>query len=408
MNEKKNDNLYFSKTSQQHTHTQKMSTTIEQTLVDVNQRYVLFPLEHHNIWDAYKNQEASFWTAEEMDLAEDIKHFKDKLTSGERLLLMRVLGFFASSDTIVAQNIDTNFIGECDKRGWLEAKIAYQFQMMMENIHSEAYSLMIDKLIPSQADRKDLFDAIHTVPSIKAKADWALRWMGTANGFDTLSDDIQQAIGMLANVASGGESATKLRQWMQTKGPTFGERLVAFICVEAIFFSTSFAVIFYFKKRGLMPGICFANELISRDEGMHHEFGELLFWILDGMAKAGDPLGESVPKDRILEIVTSCVALEQAFVRDSLPLAMAGINETKMCRYAEFVADRVLLKLGCNRHYYSTTQKNPENPCEWMESIALHHKTNFFERRVAAYQRRGVKKTEEGDKMNTFRTDAEF
>jgi ribonucleoside-diphosphate reductase beta chain len=378
----------------------------EDSIVDPNQRYVLFPIEHDTVWSAYKDQEASFWTAEEMDMTEDVKHYRDRLTEGERLLLQRVLGFFASSDTIVARNIDSNFIGECEKRGWLEAVIAYQFQMMMENIHSEAYSLMIDNLIPDPEQRDELFAAIHNVPSIKAKAEWALRWMGRDHRFELLPEELQNVIRQAAS--TGEVPNAKLQQWINEKGPTFGERLVAFVCVEAIFFSTSFAIIFYFKKRGLLPGICFTNELISRDEGMHHEFGEHMFWLLNQMAIDGNTgLGEIVPQERIREIVTSCVQLEQAFVRDSLPLALAGINEAKMCRYAEFVADRILVKLGCERIYYAN-QKNPENPCEWMESIALHHKTNFFERRVAAYQRRGVKKSENANKMNTFRTDADF
>ncbi len=364
-------------------------------MVDANTRYVLFPLENLKIWDSYKNQEASFWTAEEIDFVEDIKHYRDKLSNGERLLLCRVLGFFASSDTIVAKNVDTNFVSECEKRGWLEAVIAYQFQIMMENIHSEAYSLMIDRLVPDKDEREKLFSAIHSVPSINAKAEWALRWMGKGDRFELLSDDIKEEIQALC------KDSDKLREWVSAKGPSFGEILVAFVCVEAIFFSTSFAVIFWFKKRGLLPGICFANELISRDEGMHQDFGRDLFLLLQSLGQ------EIVSVERIKEIVISCVELEKAFVRDSLPLAMAGINETKMCKYAEFVADRVLVDFGCERHFYKN-QKNPENPCEWMESIALHHKTNFFERRVAAYQRRGVKQTDGDKNMNVYRKDVPF
>jgi ribonucleoside-diphosphate reductase beta chain len=384
------------------------------SLVDEKERYVLFPIENGEQWTAYKDQEASFWTAEEMDMTDDVKHYQQKLNVAEQRLLCRVLGFFASSDTIVAKNIDTNFVAECDKRGWLEATVSYQFQMMMENVHSEAYSLMIQNLLPERQARDELFRSIHTVPSIKAKADLALRWMGSSDRFEMIPDDIKTSLQELMNSSEWlpqnkavNDSLQQLGDWMGATCPTFGERLIAFVCVEAIFFSTSFAVIFWFKKRGLLPGICFANELIIRDEGMHQTFGELLVSILHSMAKAGDPLGEVVPPARILEIVRSFVELEQAFCRDSLEVGLAGINADKMCRYAEFVADRVLLNLGCERFYYAG-QKSPVNPCEWMESIGLHHKTNFFERRVASYQRRGVKQSENAVQMNTYRTDADF
>jgi ribonucleoside-diphosphate reductase beta chain len=384
---------------------------MEGSLVDEKTRYVLFPIENGDLWTSYKDQEASFWTAEEMDMTEDVKHYQNKLTPAEQRLLCRVLGFFASSDTIVAQNIETNFVAECEKRGWLEATVTYQFQMMMENIHSEAYSLMIQNLLPEREARDALFRSIHTIPSIKAKADLCLRWMGKGDRFELLSDEMKNVLRQIVAGSSDnrytGDAIAQLERWMGAECPTFGERLVAFVCVEAIFFSTSFAVLFWFKKRGLIPGICFANELIIRDEGMHQTFGELLVSILNGMALAGDKLGEIVPPARILEIVRSFVQLEQQFCRDSLEVALVGINADKMCRYAEFIADRVLLNLGCERFYYAG-QKNPVNPCEWMESIGLHHKTNFFERRVASYQRRGVKQSENSEKMNTYRTDADF
>lgn len=385
---------------------------MSEDLVNPDERYVLLPIEYPSFWKAYKDQQASFWTAEEVDLSEDLKHFQKKLTDGERRLLARVLGFFASSDTIVAQNIDTNFVSECGKRGWKEAEIAYDFQKMMENIHTEAYSDMIDKIIPERDAREELFDAIKNVPSINAKANWALKWMGRANRFTNLPSQIQQCIVQLSENTADALGTTDpdyeyIMEWINAECPTFGERLVAFVCVEAIFFSTSFAVIFYFKKRGLLPGVCFANELIARDEGMHHQFGTELVLRLAADARAGNPLGEIVPPERILEIVRSCVELEQAFVRDSLPVRLAGINEDKMCQYAEFVADRVLLDLGCERFFYAG-QRNPKNPCEWMESIGLHHKTNFFERRVSSYQRRGVKQTETNVEDNMYRDDADF
>jgi len=377
--------------------------------VSDTQRYVLFPLRHHEAWEAYKDQEASFWVAEEIDLSEDLKHYRDKLNDHERRLLNRVLGFFASSDKIVADNIDTNFIAECEKRGWLEATIAYQYQIMMENIHSEAYSKMIDDIVPGRPEKAELFNFIRTVPSIRAKAEWCLKWMGRADRFQNLPEEIQGCIRAAVNDAEkfGNTGLGALTDWISAECPTFGERLVAFVCVEAIFFSTSFAVIFWFKKRGLLPGICAANELISRDEGQHHGFGALLLAKLVALWKAGDPLGEMVRPERILEIVTSCVELEKQFVRDALPMKLAGINEEKMCAHAEFVADRVLLDLGCDRHYFKGVQ-NPKDPCEWMETISLHHKTNFFERRVTSYQRRGVKQTETSKEENVYRTDVDF
>lgn len=276
---------------------------------------------------------------------------------------MGILGFFASSDKIVADNIDANFISECEKRGWLEATIAYQYQIMMENIHSEAYSKMIDEVVAPEHTGK-LFEFIHTVPSINAKAKWCLKWMGHADRFENLSSDIQKLIKHAVSVSSSFDTTDKLdalSAWIDTKCPTFGERLVAFVCVEAIFFSTSFAVIFWFKKRGLLPGICAANELISRDEGQHHGFGALLLAKLEALAHSGDPLGEIVSPERKLEIVKSCVELEKQFVSDALPIKLAGINEDKMCGHAEFMADRVLLDIGCERHF---TDGNTKDPCE--------------------------------------------
>ena len=381
------------------------STTSSATAFGVSdtQRYVLLPIEHPDVWNAYKDQEASFWVAEEVDLTEDKKHYRAKLNDHERKLLDRVLGFFASSDKIVADNIDANFIAECEKRAWLEATIAYQYQIMMENIHSEAYSKMIDEVVGT-THTAELFNFIRTVPSIRAKAEWCLKWMGRADRFQNLPDEIQELVNL---AAANADSAAlgPLFKWINAECPTFGERLVAFICVEAIFFSTSFAVIFWFKKQGLLPGICAANELISRDEGQHHGFGALLLAKLEALAMSENPLGEIVSPERKLEIVTSCVELEKQFVRDALPVKLAGINEDKMCAHAEFVADRVLRDIGCARHY---TDGGATDPCEWMESIGLHHKTNFFERRVTSYQRRGVKQTNNSKAENVYRTDVDF
>lgn len=359
-------------------------------------RLVLFPIVNKDFWESYKDQLASFWTAEEIDMKDDTLHYKNKLSDGERRLLKRVLGFFAGSDTIVARNINMNFVEECEKRGWLEAVISYQYQCMMENIHSEAYSIMIDQLIPDAKERTEMFDSIHNVPSIRAKAEWCMKWMGTSDRSEFLPPNIR------AELERNKENLSPtMLEWLNAECPSFAERLVAFVCVEAILFSASFAVIYWFKKRGLLPGVCFANELISRDEGQHHEFGAKLFRSL----AVSPVLPETISRERILQIVSSCVELEQAFVRDALPVKLAGINEQKMCEYVEFVADRVLLDLGCERKYFT---KNAKNPCEWMENIALDGKTNFFERRVTNYQRRGVKQVENAVALNTFRVDAAF
>ena len=369
-------------------------------------RYVLFPIEHPGFWKSYKDQEASFWTAEEIDMSEDVKHYRDRLTNGERRLINRVLGFFAASDVIVARNIDMNMVEECEKRGWNEAVIAYQYQIAMENIHTEAYSKMIEKLIPERERRAELFNSIHQVPTITEKAEWALRWMGRADAFQNLDNTIQESIRGMVDMVDKQNVPSPILEWIDAPNPTFGERLVAAVCVEGIFFSSSFCAIFWFKKRGLLPGIAFSNELISRDEGQHQEFSVILLAAMKALAESGSPLGEVVPHERILEIVTSAVEIEKRFIRDALPLKLVGLNEQKMCRYAEFVADRALVQMGCPRHYYK--EKSPKNPCEWMERIAYQGKTNFFERRVTNYQRRGVKQSENSEKLNKYSKDAYF
>lgn len=361
-------------------------------------RLVLFPIVNEDFWNSYKDQLASFWTAEEIDMKDDPIHYRNKLSDGERHLLKRVLGFFAGSDTVVAKNINMNFVEECEKRGWLEAVIAYQYQIMMENIHSEAYSLMIDQLIPSALERTELFESIKLVPSIRAKSEWCKRWIGQSDRAEFLPESVRKE---MMQLSIEGKLSKDASLWLTAECPTFAERLVAFVCVEAIMFSSSFCVIYWFKKRGLLPGICFANELIARDEGQHHEFGSKLCKKL----ATSSILPETVSKARILEIVKSCVELEQAFVRDALPIKLAGLNEEQMCKYVEFVADRALVDLGCERHYFGAKAKNP---CDFMENIALDGKTNFFERRVSNYQRRGVKKLENAVELNVFKTDAAF
>ncbi|TCD67677.1 Ribonucleotide-diphosphate reductase (RNR), small subunit [Steccherinum ochraceum] len=306
----------------------------EPLLMESKRRFVLFPIQYHEIWQMYKKAEASFWTAEEMDLSKDMHDWTNRLNDNERHFISHVLAFFAASDGIVNENLVERFSNEVQAA---EARCFYGFQIMMENIHSETYSLLIDTYIRDPKQREHLFDAIETIPCIKTKADWALRW---------ISD----------------------------KDSCFGERLVAFAAVEGIFFSGSFASIFWLKKRGLMPGLTFSNELISRDEGMHTDFACLLF----------SHLKRRPHPDTIKRIITEAVAIEQEFLTDALPVSLIGMNARLMCQYIEFVADRLLMSLG-NPKVYNVT-----NPFDFMDMISLQGKTNFFEKRVSDYSKAGV------------------
>jgi len=305
--------------------------------MESKRRFVLFPIQYHEIWQMYKKAEASFWTAEEMDLSKDLHDWNNRLNDNERHFISHVLAFFAASDGIVNENLVERFSNEVQAA---EARCFYGFQIMMENIHSETYSLLIDSYIKDPAEREYLFDAVETIPCVKKKADWALTW---------ISD----------------------------RRSTFAERLVAFAAVEGIFFSGSFASIFWLKKRGLMPGLAFSNELISRDEGMHTDFACLLF---SHMKRRPHP-------DTVKEIITQAVIIEQEFLTDALPVGLIGMNSELMCQYIEFVADRLLVALGCPKHYNST------NPFDFMDMISLQGKTNFFEKRVSDYSKAGVKTT---------------
>ncbi|KAA8912350.1 hypothetical protein TRICI_003520 [Trichomonascus ciferrii] len=327
----------------------------EPLLKENGNRFVLFPIKYHEIWQMYKKAEASFWTAEEIDLGKDMGDWENKLNDDERYFIKHVLAFFAASDGIVNENLVERFSGEVQIP---EAKCFYGFQIMMENIHSETYSLLIDTYIKDTKEANHLFNAIEEIPCIKKKADWALRWI------------------------SDQES-------------TFAERLIAFAAVEGIFFSGSFASIFWLKKRGLMPGLTFSNELISRDEGMHTDFACLLFSHLINR-----------PDKKVVEkVITEAVEIEKEFLTDALPVALLGMNSKLMCQYIEFVADRLLVALGNEKVYKSS------NPFDFMENISLAGKTNFFEKRVSDYQKAGVmagankKKDQEAD---TFKLDEDF
>ena len=304
----------------------------EPLLQENTNRFVLFPIQHGDIWQMYKKAEASFWTAEEIDLAPDLSDWEN-LNDGERHFVSHVLAFFAASDGIVNENLGANFFNEVQ---YPEAKCFYGFQIMMENIHSETYSLLIDTYIKDPKEKQRLFHALETVPCVKRKGEWALKWINSEN---------------------------------------FAERLVAFAAVEGIFFSGSFCSIFWLKKRGLMPGLTFSNELISRDEGLHCDFACLLYT---------QHLKGRLSKERVYEIICDAVSIEQEFVTDALPVNLIGMNAKMMSEYIEFVADRLLVALGYPKRY------NASNPFDFMEMISLQGKTNFFEKRVAEYQKAGV------------------
>jgi ribonucleoside-diphosphate reductase beta chain len=324
------------------------NSTEEPILKEDPSRFVLFPIKHDDIWAFYKKSEASFWTAEEIDLGADLYDWDNKLNDDERFFIKHVLAFFAASDGIVNENLAENFVSEVQ---YTEAKFFYGFQIAMENIHSETYSLLIDTYIKDKAEKNKLFNAVETIPCVKKKADWALRWID--NG-------------------------------------SFAERLIAFAAVEGIFFSGSFCSIFWLKKRGLMPGLSFSNELISRDEGMHCDFACLLYT---------DHLINQLPKETVTGIIKDAVEIEKEFVTDALPVSLIGMNAKLMQQYIEFVADRLLLELGCEKVWGS------ENPFDFMEMISLQGKTNFFEKRVAEYQKSGVAN---GTENQVFKLDEDF
>lgn len=305
---------------------------MEPILEENRERFVLFPIKHREIWEMYKKAEASFWTAEEIDLAPDVVDWERRLTPDEQNFIKHVLAFFAASDGIVNENLAVNFMREVQ---YPEARCFYGFQIMIENIHSETYSLLIDTYIKDPSEKMRLFHAIETVACVKKKADWALRWIKKGN---------------------------------------FAERLVAFAAVEGIFFSGSFCSIFWLKKRGLMPGLSFANELISRDEGLHCDFACLLY----------TQLAHQLSKKTVQEIIQEAVETEKEFVTQALPVRLIGMNGDLMCQYIEFVADRLLAALGCSKIYQAA------NPFDFMDLISLSGKTNFFERRVSEYQKSGV------------------
>ena len=320
---------------------------IDPILQENKNRFVIFPIQHHDLWDWYKKQEASIWTAEEIDLSQDIIDWESKLNDDERYFIKHILAFFAASDGIVNENLAENFVTEVQ---YTEVKFFYGFQLMMENIHSEVYSLLIDTYIKNEQEKDELFRAIEIFPAIKKKADWALKWIDS---------------------------------------PSFAERLIAFSAVEGIFFSGSFCSIFWMKKRGLLPGLTFSNELINRDEGLHADFAVHLHQ---------NHIVQKVSKERITEILVDALNIEREFITESLPVSLIGMNAKLMTQYLEFVTDRLLVEYNCDKVY------KVSNPFDFMEMISLEGKTNFFEKRVSEYQKAGVK----GGGTGSISFDADF
>ena len=310
-------------------------------------RFVLFTIKYHDIWEMYKKQVASFWTTEEIDLYQDLNDW-EKLNDNERHFIKYVLAFFSSSDGIVNENLAQKF---CTEIQVPEARCFYGFQIAMENIHSETYSLLIDTFIKDEKEKNFLFNASQNIDVIKKKADWAIKWINSSHHFS--------------------------------------ERIVAFAAVEGIFFSGSFCSIYWLKKRSLMPGLTFSNELISRDEGLHCDFACLIY----------KHLNQKLSQERIYEIIVNAVNIEKEFISEALPVELIGMNSKLMKEYIEFVADRLIYSLGYKKFF------NTANPFEWMEMISLQGKTNFFEKRVGEYQKANVMSNPE-DKV--FRLDADF
>ena len=320
---------------------------MEPILAENKSRFVLFPIKHPEVWQMYKKAEASFWTAEEIDLSPDLADW-EKLNEDEKHFIKHILAFFAASDGIVNENLAEQFLSEVQIA---EARCFYGFQVAIENIHAETYSLLIDTYIKDPVEKDKLFNALEHVPAVQKKAEWALDWINDK--------------------------------------ASFAERLVAFAAVEGIFFSGSFCSIFWLKKRGLMPGLTFSNELISRDEGLHCDFACLLYSMLE------NKLDENVIK----KIITDAVAIEKEFIIEALPVSLIGMNAKLMSEYIEFVADRLLVSLGLAKVYGTS------NPFPWMELISLQGKTNFFEKRVGDYQKAGVMQEKA---QHTFSLDEDF
>ena len=321
---------------------------MEPLLNEKENRYVIFPIQHEPFWKMYKEAEANFWTAEELDLSKDMNDWI-KLNDSEQYFIKNILAFFAASDGIVNENLIERF---CQEVQILEAKFFYGFQIAMENIHSETYSLLIDTYIKDPQEKNKLFNAIDHIPSIQKKAEWTMKWINDKNS-------------------------------------SFGERIIAFAAVEGIFFSGAFCSIFWLKKRGLMPGLCHSNELISRDEGLHTNFAILMYQNL---------INKPSP-DKIYEIITNAVSIEKEFITESLSCELIGMNKHLMNQYIEYIADRLILMFQLEKIYHS------ENPFDWMEMISIQGKTNFFEKKVGEYSNKANPNIDSQKNEITFNND---
>ena len=327
-------------------HTQKETQALvplREPLLHDPERFSLFPIEHNRMWEYYCRAVANFWVPQEVDFSDDLRDWHERLNDDERHFIKYILAFFAASDGIVNKNLAEDFLGQVR---CMEAKFFYGFQVAIENIHSHTYSLLIDSYIRDKDEQTHLLNAVTTVPSVKKKADWSLRWIERGS---------------------------------------FVERLIAFAVVEGVFFSGSFCSIFWLKNRGLMPGLSFANQLISRDEGLHRDFACLLY---------REHIENKLPVEQVVSIVRDAVELEKEFITESLPVRLIGMNTESMSQYIEFVADHLLIELGLRKVY------NAKNPFDFMDMISLEGKTNFFERRVSEYQKAGVVAEDAGRKFD--------
>lgn len=325
-----------------------MDTVQEEILTEVKNRFVLYPIKYDSIFKMYKTAVSAFWQVEEVDLSKDIEDWENKLTDNERMFIEKVLSFFAASDGIVDENLVTRFYNDIKIP---EARAFYTFQMAMESVHSEMYSLMLNTFVKDQKKRDQLFDGMNQIAGIKKKADWSMRWI-------------------------------------ESKEASFATRLVAFAVVEGIFFSSAFASIYWLKERGVMPGLTASNELIARDEGMHTEFAVLLYSMLSN----------KMTEDQVHDLIREAVEIEIEFITESIPCSMLGMNMILMSDYVRFVADRLLVSLGYAKIY------NVENPLPFMDRITLDQKSNFFEHRSLEYRKAKVGETE----VYKFALDEEF
>ncbi len=352
----------------------------------MSEKYTVFPINYPKIWDFYKKHISSFWVVEEIRLSDDLEDWK-KLNDNERHFIKNVLAFFASSDGIVNENLVANFYNEIEIA---EVRQFYSIQMLIEAIHSEQYSLLIDTYISDTNEKNNLFKAIETIPAIKKKAEWAIKWIEEGNAIkNIIPKEYLDSLLKLQNEVQKSEFKDALN-YLTKERPNLAQRLLAFICVEGIFFSGSFCAIYWLKARGLLPGLATANQFIARDENLHVEFAIELFKTLN--------LDKQISKEKVEQIVKEAVVIEKEFISESLPVSLIGMNCTLMKEYIEYVADRWLVLLGYDKIY------NASNPFSFMELISVNDKTNFFESNVSSYQKASVG-TKEDQRVFTLEDD---